>query len=44
MKRGVHRIVWNHGDTGLKRVASGVYLYRVVIGGQSFGGKLVVVR
>jgi hypothetical protein len=41
---GQHRIIWNGHDAFNRRVSSGVYLVRLVSGGQTATAKMLVVR
>ncbi len=42
--RGRHRIVLDLSEVGAAEAASGIYLYRIHYGGQSLGGKLVLLK
>jgi hypothetical protein len=44
MDAGVHRVVWDGRDARGQRVASGVYVYRLVAGGRTLERKATLVK
>lgn len=41
---GYHSVSWDGRDDGGRRLSTGVYLYRIAMGGRQFGGKVQLVR
>ena len=41
---GRHHVIWDGRDNRGQSVASGVYFYRLVIGDETFGGKMVLTK
>ena len=44
LEAGVHRLQWRGGDAQGRPAASGLYLYRLIAGGQVRVGKMALIR
>ena len=44
MEVGKHYLNWNATDNGGNQVPGGIYIYRIIVNGRPYSGKMILIR